>query len=119
MAESVTRIRDHDTRERVTVLETQMMAVSTTMEKLETKVEGQYQTLHSRISDMREDIRSEIDKKHNATAQMLQQHMDAEMEHHKSIQDKVSSLDKWRWMMMGGAAVIGYVIAHIKLDKLL
>lgn len=118
MADSVTRVRDADTRSRVTVLETQMLGIATNLEKLEHKVEGQYQTLHSRISDMREDLRDEIDKKHGVMTSMLKEHMDAELAHHNKIQEKMASIEKWRWMIMGGAVVLGYVIAHLKLEKL-
>lgn len=118
MADTVTRVRDSETRERVTVLETQMLTVAHNVEKLEQKVEGQYQTLHSRISDMRDDLRSEIDKKHDVMMGTLKQHMDAELEHHQTIQEKMSSIERWRWMIMGGAIVLGYVIAHLKLEKL-
>lgn len=118
MVEQVTRVRDHDTRERVTVLETQMLAVATNVEKLEQKVEGQYQTLHSRISDMRDDLRSDIDKKHESMTKMFKEHMDSETQHHESMKDKISSIEKWRWMIMGAAGVIGYILAHIRLDKI-
>jgi hypothetical protein len=118
MADTVTRIRDADMKSRVTVLETQLYNVATNVEKLEHKVEGQYQTLHSRISDMRDDLRTEIDKKHAEMIGMLKEHMDAELNHHKTIQEKMASIERWRWMIMGGAIVLGYVIAHLKLDKL-
>ena len=118
MADNVTRIRDADVRSRVTILETQIAGMSSNFEKLEQKVEGQYQTLHSRISDMRDDLRGEIDKKHNEMITMLKEHMDAELEHHEAMRDKISSIERWRWMIMGGAIVIGYVLAHLKLEKL-
>lgn len=118
MADTVTRIRDADMRSRVTVLETQILGIASNVEKLEQKVEGQYQTLHSRISDMRDDLRSEIDKKHSEMIGMLKEHMDAELEHHQKIQEKMGSIERWRWMIMGGAIVLGYVIAHLKLEKL-
>lgn len=94
-----------------------MLNVAHTIEKLEQKSDGQYQTLHSRISDMRDDLRSEIDKKHDAMTGMLKEHMKAETEHHKQVQEKMSAFEKWRWMIMGAAVVVGYVLAHIKLEK--
>jgi hypothetical protein len=40
-------------------------------------------------------------------------------EQHKAMMEKMSSFDdrlviieKWRWMLIGGAAVVGYLIAH-------
>lgn len=118
MADTVTRVRDSDMKARVTILEAQIGAIAGNVDKLEHKVEGHYQTLHSRISDMRDDLRNEIDKKHDQMMMMMKDHMDAELQHHETIRDKISAIEKWRWMIMGGAAVLGYVIAHLKLEKL-
>jgi hypothetical protein len=30
---------------------------------------------------------------------------------------KLATFEKWRWMIMGGALVAGYVLAHVKLEK--
>jgi hypothetical protein len=40
------------------------------------------------------------------------------MEKFDSVSDRISILEKWRFMIFGGAVVIGYILAHIKLDKL-
>jgi hypothetical protein len=42
----------------------------------------------------------------------------ASTEQHKQIAEKLHAVEKWRWMIMGGAIVIGYVLAHLKLEKL-
>lgn len=118
MADTVTRVRDADTKARLTVLETQVGSIAGSVDKLEQKVEGQYSTLHSRISDMRDDLRNEIDKKHDQMMTVLKEHMDVEMQHHETMRDKMATIEKWRWMIMGGAAVLGYVLAHLKLEKL-
>lgn len=121
MSENVTRIRDYsgDVRQRITALETQMVNIANNVEKIEGRVDFHYQTLHSRISDMRDEIRAEIDIKHEKLIEKLDEHAKKESEENKSMSSKISGLEKWRWMLMGGAVVVGYIIAHIKLDKLL
>ena len=42
----------------------------------------------------------------------------ASTEQHKVISEKMQSFEKWRWMIMGGAIVIGYFLAHLKIDKI-
>ena len=37
---------------------------------------------------------------------------------HQAIADKITSIERWKWMVIGGAIVIGYVLAHLKLEKL-
>lgn len=119
MAEKVTRARDYgDVKSRVASLETQMTTLAHSLEKIETKVDNQYSTLHSRISDMRDDIRNEIDVKHERVIEKLEEHSKAEAEENKTMSSKIASMEKWRWMIMGAAVVAGYVLAHIKLEKL-
>ncbi len=72
MSDNVTRIRDSDVRARVTVLETQMQSILNNVEKLETKMEGQYLTLHSRISDLRDDITSVVEIKNDRIIEKLE-----------------------------------------------
>jgi hypothetical protein len=35
-----------------------------------------------------------------------------------SISNRIQTLEKWRWMIFGGAIVAGYMLAHVRLDKL-
>ena len=118
MADNVTRIRDSDIRARVIVLEAQMTNILLNVEKLETKMEGQYQTLHSRISDLREDITHTVEVKNDKIIEKLEEQSAESTKQHKALSDRLSELEKWRWMLIGGAIVVGYLIAHLKLEKL-
>jgi chromosome segregation ATPase len=117
MPENVTRIRSSDTISRVAVLESQMENLGHNIEVLEGKVETQYNALHSRISDMRDDVHKEISDKHQKLIDKLDDQTKLQTEQHKDLNKKVSDFEKWRWMIMGGALVIGYVLAHIKLER--
>ncbi len=37
---------------------------------------------------------------------------------HKEIVKKIGEIEKFRWMMIGGSVIIGYVIGHLKLERL-
>lgn len=34
------------------------------------------------------------------------------------ISDRVDILERWRWMIVGAAIVVGYILAHVRIDKL-
>jgi predicted transcriptional regulator len=87
--------------------------------RLEDKLDSNYTTLHHRISDLRDDLRDDIDTKHEKLVAKLDDRSVASDEQHKDIYKKISDMEKWRWMMVGAATVVGYVLAHIKLDRLL
>jgi predicted RNase H-like nuclease (RuvC/YqgF family) len=106
-------------KSRVATLETQVSNIAEDVRRIETRVDGQYEQLHARISDLREDIRTEIDTKHEKLIQKLDEHNKSEKEENDRLSSKISSMEKWRWMIMGGAIVVGYILAHLKLEKLL
>lgn len=120
MVESVTKIREekNGTVARVSVLENQVIAISHNIEKLEHRVEDQYKTLHSRISELRDDVRSDIDSKHEKVIAKIESHNISSANKLDQIEEKITSIEQWRWMIMGAALVVGYVLAHIKVDNL-
>ena len=118
MPDNTTTTRDLDTDVRVSVLETQVTSINQTMVKLEEKMYQNYAVLHSRISDMRDDLHKDIEIKHDRLIEKLDDQTKAATEQHKAIAEKIQTIEKWRWMIMGGALVVGYVLAHLKLEKL-
>jgi len=118
MAEAMSKA-DLETETRVSVLETQVDSIAGNVTKLEQKIDSNYATLHSRISDMRDDLRNDIDTKHEKIIDKLDVQAKASSEQHKAIAEKINAIEKWRYMLVGGAVVIGYILAHIKLEKLI
>jgi hypothetical protein len=62
-------------------------------------------------------MQTRIEHKMNANAAISQQQHDAirkdivaDME---SVEKRVTSLEQWKWYVIGGAAVIGYLLAHL------
>lgn len=107
-----------DTSTRLTVLETQFETISTDIVKIEEKMDANYATLHSRISDMRDDFHKSLEDKHEKVMTKLDQQVATSTAQHAEFSEKMQSLEKWRWMLVGAAIVLGYVIAHVKLEKL-
>ena len=118
MAEPMSKA-DLETETRVSILETQVDTIAGNVTKLEQKIDSNYATLHHRISDLRDDLRYDIDAKHEKIIDKLDAQNKSSTEQHKAIADKISSIEKWRYMMVGASIVIGYILAHIKLDKLI
>jgi uncharacterized coiled-coil DUF342 family protein len=118
MAEPMSKA-DLETETRVSVLETQVDSIAGSVVKLEQKIDSNYATLHHRISDLRDDLRNDIDTKHEKIIDKLDGQATASTEQHKAIAEKINAIEKWRYMLVGGAIVIGYFLAHIKLEKLI
>jgi putative NADH-flavin reductase len=91
--------------------------------RLETQVEGikedvaavkdDIKELHSRITTGNREIMHHLDEKIDALAKSdTEQHnsLKSSMEH---VKERVDILEKWRWMIVGGAIVIGYLVGHV------
>lgn len=106
-----------DTKARLSVLENNVAHISTSVEKLETKIDNNYAVLHSRISDLRDDLRTDFEAKQEKIIQKIEEHSESSNANSKELTQRIDSIEKWRWMIMGAALVFGYLLAHIKLEN--
>ena len=83
------------------------------MPKTETEIavlQIQVQNITIEISEIKADIKDVnicLAKNNEDTHQLLKEMKEDSANAHKSMSDKVSALEKWRWMMMGAGVVIG------------
>jgi peptidoglycan hydrolase CwlO-like protein len=83
------------------------------MPKTETDIavlQVQVQNITNDISEIKADIKDVnacIARNNEDTHQLLKEMKDASAGAHKSMSDKISALEKWRWMMMGAGIVLG------------
>jgi hypothetical protein len=104
--------------------------------RLETQVEGikedvaavkeDIKELHSRITTGNREILDKIDtldrrmetKMNDSAKSAKEQHEEIQKEIQKDVKvisDRVDVLERWRWMIVGGAVVLGYIVGHIDL----
>lgn len=106
--------------ERIAKLETQVEGIKEDVKDLKADVKE----VHSRITtgnreimDKIDDMDNRLDAKLNASAIMAkQQHHEIQIEIQadiKEITKRVDVLENWRWMIVGGAIVMGYLIGHL------
>lgn len=69
-----------------------------------------YANLESKVDDLKDDVK-ELDGKiveySRLTKEMIESFQEENEQTHDKLFDKVSDLEKWRWMMMGAGIVIG------------
>lgn len=73
---------------------------------LQVKVENIEQDVTEIKSDIKE-LSDTMNKKTEDTHKMLREMSESAKTAHKGLDSKISSLEKWRWMMMGAGIVIG------------
>ena len=70
----------------------------------------QVKNIEDKVGEIKEDLREmnlSIHKGSEVTQLLLKDMKDTSATAHKAMSDKISSLEKWRWMMMGAGIVIG------------
>lgn len=105
--------------ERIAKLETQVEELKSDVKEVREDIKE----LHSRVTtqtreivEKMDDVQTRLEHKMNASAvSAKQQHEDirvALQEDIKEVTARVDILEKWRWMIVGGAIVIGYLMGH-------
>jgi putative NADH-flavin reductase len=96
--------------------------------KLEAQVEGikddvaavkqDIKELHSRVTTTTREITDHIDHKIDELAKSDAEQHTAMSKKIDQIKDRVDILEKWRFMIVGGALALGYLISHVNIiDK--
>jgi RecB family endonuclease NucS len=70
----------------------------------------QVTNIETKINDLKVDLKEVhdcLDKNAEETHRLIKELQESNSDSHKAISDKVSALEKWRWMMMGAGMVIG------------
>jgi predicted nucleic acid-binding Zn-ribbon protein len=91
--------------------------------KLEAQVEGikedvaavkqDIKELHSRITTGNREITDHIDKKIDDLAKSDEEQHDAMGVKIDALAGRIDLLERWKWMIVGGAIVVGYLVGHL------
>lgn len=81
----------------------------------------QVQNIEEKVGELKSDVKDlqkSIDDHAEETQKTLKTMSEASANAHKAMSDKISALEKWRWMMMGAGIVLG-TLGYDTLAKLL
>jgi predicted nucleic acid-binding Zn-ribbon protein len=91
--------------------------------KLEAQVEGikedvaavkqDIKELHSRITTGNREITDHIDRKIDDLAKNDEDQHAAMGAKIDSLGERINLLERWKWMIVGGAIVVGYLMGHL------
>lgn len=109
-----------ESSERIAKLETQVDAIKEDVTELKSDVKD----LHSRITTGNREILEKIDSmEHRMEERMDASAVNAAKQHHEielnvkkditKIAERVDILERWRWMIVGGALVLGYSLSNL------
>jgi len=85
----------------------------TKAQQVETEIavlQVQVNNIETKINDIKESLKEVHDCVHlNAeeTQRLIKELQESNEKSHKALNDKISALEKWRWMLIGAGVVIG------------
>ena len=96
--------------------------------KLEAQVEGikedvaavkqDIRDLHSRITTGNREIMEKIDDKVDELAQADKEQHAAQIYATRNLACRVETLERWRWMVVGGAVALGYILSKLPIESI-
>ena len=84
------------------------------IEKSKQVTDNQYEALHKRIGEVKDELYEELDKRNERIEKAMESMQIGQDEHHRIMLEKVSSMDKYKWIIIGGAVVVGYIISNME-----
>lgn len=66
---------------------------------------------NSRIAVLENEVKNIATDIRELRVEQKEQH-DALMKHFIRIEERLSSLEKWRWMVVGGSVVVGFLLSN-------
>lgn len=74
--------------------------------------------LYSRIDDVEIDLQKEMKEYQEKVLEKIDELKTDGSTQHQQISDRMSKLERWMWIVIGGGVVIGFLIDKIKLSSL-
>jgi len=73
--------------------------------------------LYKKMSDNTKEILSKIDDMEGRIEDKLKEHNDKSSAQHKTISDRLTVLENWRWLVVGGSIALGFLLQHLDVFK--
>lgn len=70
-----------------------------------------YELLHKRIGDLRDDLEKDIDKSNTNILNVIKEMQEKDIEHHKETSSRLTGLESWRWYILGMSSLAVFLVA--------
>lgn len=77
--------------------------------------EKQVELLHTRITSMKDENHLEREKYHKELLAALKEIAETQ----NKLDRRITTLEQWKWYVLGAAGVVGFILAEIPWDKIL
>jgi len=83
------------------------------MEKRRVETDDKIQILHERISSGERELKTNIDKQYDELMTEIKEMRAESTKQHTTLSDRITAMEKWMWIVIGGAIVVGVILAQV------
>ena len=91
--------------------------LSDLVEARRVEADEKIQTLHERISSGEREIKEKIDEQYDDLMLEIKAMRHDQQTQHAALSERITTMEKWQWLVIGGSAVVGAILAIIPWDK--
>jgi septation ring formation regulator EzrA len=81
------------------------------------ETDDKIQILHERISSGERELKESIDKQYDELMTEIKEMRAESTKQHNTLSDRITTMEKWMWTVIGGSAIVGGLITLIPWDK--
>mgnify|MGYP001261223531 CR=1 FL=1 len=106
-------------REVLSVHEQRISTNEDEIERIDSVFDGKYEQLHSRITAVQRELSSEL--QHDTTTVMgtINDLRKTMLEHGRQEEDRIRSVERRQWVIMGAAAALGFLLGNTNLISII
>jgi hypothetical protein len=83
------------------------------IENRRTESRHNYELLHKRIGDLRDDLERDIEKSNDNLIAVIKEMQAKDVEHHKDTAERLANLESWRWYIIGVSSLAGFLLSFM------
>jgi hypothetical protein len=101
----------HETK--LTAQEIISKQLSDLVEARRVETDDKVQLLHERISSGERELKESIDEQYDELMKEIKEMRAESAAQHTTLSDRITAMEKWMWTVIGGAAIVGGIIALV------
>jgi hypothetical protein len=87
--------------------------LSDLVEARRVETDDKVQLLHERISSGERELKGSIDKQYDELMTEIKEMRAESTVQHNTLSDRITTMEKWMWTVLGGSAIVGGIIALV------
>jgi restriction endonuclease Mrr len=87
--------------------------LSNLVETRRVETDEKIQLLHERISSGEREIKVSIDEQYDELMKEIKEMRAESATQHTTLSDRITTMEKWMWTVIGGSAIVGGIIALV------